>query len=170
METRPVSITAIVLTLFVWAGADTPSSITTSPSWEKLKLLTGAWTGTTTEDGKPRSTTVSFKVVSDGSAIMSTLGEGTPYEMVTMFHTDGKELLATHYCSAHNQPRMQAVASTDPNRIVFKFKDATNVGPNDGHMVQLAIVFDGQNHHLEEWTYEDKGKQETSLFDFRRKN
>lgn len=170
METRLVSIASIVLTMLALAGADTPSSIAKSPSWEKLKLLSGVWIGTTKEGGKPQPATVSFKLISDGSAIMSTLEEGTPHEMVTMFHEDGNELLATHYCAAHNQPRMQAVANADPNRIVFKFKDGTNIGPNDGHMVQLAIVIDGSNHHLEEWTYEDHGKQETSVFDFRRKN
>ena len=170
MGTKLTSIAAIVLTLLALAGADTPSSIAKSPSWEKLKLLSGSWTGSANEGGKELPATVSFKLISDGSAIMSILGEGTPHEMVTMFHMDGNELLATHYCSAHNQPRMQAVATSDPSRIVFKFKDATNVGPNDGHMVQLAIVIDGPNHHLEEWTYEDQGKRQTSVFDFRRKN
>lgn len=170
MEKRLISIAGIVMTLIALAGADTPSSIAKSPSWEKLKQLSGVWTGTTNEDGKQQPETVSFKLVSDGSAIMSTLAEGTPHEMVTMFHEDGNELLATHYCAAHNQPRMQAVANADTNRIVFKFKDGTNIGRNDGHMVQLAIVIDGPNHHLEEWTYQDNGKQETSVFDFRRKN
>ena len=170
MRTRLAWIAAMMLTCCVFAGAETPSTIANNPSWAKMKLLSGNWTGKTEEEGKTQPATVSFKLVSDGSVIMSTLGEATPYEMVTMFHMDGNELLATHYCSAHNQPRMREVTSSVPNRIVFKFKDATNVGPNDGHMVQLAIVLDGPNHHVEEWTYEDHGKQETSVFDFRRKN
>ena len=42
------------------------------------------------------------------------MNSGTPHEMITMFHMDQAELLATHYCSAHNQPRMRAVPSGQP--------------------------------------------------------
>jgi len=40
---------------------------------------------------------------------MLTTGPGTPHEMVTMFHRDDTALMATHYCSAMNQPRMLRV-------------------------------------------------------------
>ena len=58
---------------------------------------------------------------------------------------------------------------TDPNPLVFRFKAGTN-GPGDGHMEQLAIIFDAPDHHVEEWTYLDKGKElPASHFDFHRK-
>jgi hypothetical protein len=78
--------------------------------------------------------------------------------------------MATHYCAAHNQPRMVATPGRDPNRVVFDFKDGTNIGPNDGHMQAVAFIFDGPDHHIEEWTYVDNhGKLSTGRFDFRRK-
>jgi len=97
------------------------------------------------------------------------LDEDTPHEMITMFHMDGNNLMATHYCAAHNQPRMVLMTGGDPKRLVFKFKDGTNIQPDAGHMQQVAFIFDGANHHIEEWTYIDKGKEDTTRFDFRRK-
>jgi hypothetical protein len=146
------------------------SAIAPNASFDKMKALEGAWVGTMMEGGKEYPTTTRFQMVSDGSALMAWLSEGTPYEMVTIFHPDGNELMATHYCAAHNQPRFVAVSSADPNRIVFKFKDGTNIGPHDGHMQQVAFIFDGADHHIEEWTYVDnQGKLTTGSFDFKRK-
>jgi hypothetical protein len=64
---------------------------------------------------------------------------------------------------------MVLVSGGDPNRLVFKFKDGTNIAPSDGHMQLVAFVFDGLDHHVEEWTYTDNGKEFTSKFDFKRK-
>jgi len=87
--------------------------------------------------------------------------------MITMFHPDMDELLATHYCAAHNQPRMKLVSAT-PTRLVFEFKDGTNIGPHDGHMVAVAIDLIDANHHDEEWSYEQEGKRSTSVFHYTR--
>jgi hypothetical protein len=75
--------------------------------------------------------------------------------------------MATHYCAAHNQPRMKLVSAT-PTRLVFEFKDGTNIGPHDGHMVGLAIDLIDANHHDEEWSFEQDGKRSTSVFHFTR--
>jgi hypothetical protein len=101
---------------------------------------------------------------------MNVLGAGTPYEMVTMFHMDGSDLLATHYCGAHNQPRFRFVSGPDPNVVAFKFKDATNLSsPTAPHMVGVKITLLDPNHHFEDWTFLENGKTSTSRFDFHRK-
>jgi hypothetical protein len=65
---------------------------------------------------------------------------------------------------------MVAAPSGDPNRVDFKFKDGTNIGPNDGHMQEVVFIFDGPDHHIQEWTSMDNhGKLSTGRFDFRRK-
>ena len=146
------------------------SAIAPNPSFDKMKTLDGAWVGNMLDGGKEYPATTRFTMVSDGSALMSWLGEGTPYEMVTVFHMDGPRLMATHYCAAHNQPRMVAAPSGDPNRVAFKFMDGTNIGPNDGHMQEVVFIFDGPDHHIQEWTSMDNhGKLSTGRFDFRRK-
>jgi hypothetical protein len=108
-------------------------------------------------------------MVSEGSALMGWLNEGTADEMITVFYKDGLDFMATHYCAMHNQPRMVAVLNTDPNRVVFKFKDGTNIGANDGHMEQMAFIFNGPDHHIEEWTFLENVKLTTARFDFQRK-
>lgn len=154
------------------ALADEPkSAIAPSAAFDQMKTLQGAWVGSMIDGGKEYPATASFKLMSDGSPLMGTLGEGTPYEMVTIFHMDGKELMGTHYCAAHNQPRFVAVSGGDPNHVVFKFKDGTNIGPHDGHMQQVVFIFQGPDHHTEEWTSVDAdGKLSTGRFEFKRKS
>ncbi len=141
-----------------------------SPEWIELRSLVGQWQGAVKEDGKPSETTLEIRMTGDGSAMMHLLDKDTPHEMVTIFHPDGPSLLATHYCSAHNQPRMQLVAATGPNQIAFRFKDGTNIGPGDGHMVGLVITFIDANHHDEAWSYEADGHEmPAAVFHYTRK-
>jgi len=139
-------------------------------AFDRLKLLAGEWEGKSNEGGQEIPTTTTFRVVSDGSALMNIIAQGTPHEMVTMFHMDGDDLLATHYCAAHNQPRFRFVATSDPNVVDFEFKDATNLSsPTTGHMVGVKFTLLDPNHHVEEWTFLANGQTSTHRFDFRRK-
>jgi hypothetical protein len=141
-----------------------------STAFDKLQSLAGEWEGKMNEGGKDLPATTSFRLVSDRSVLMNILGAGTPYEMVTMFHMDGSDLLATHYCGAHNQPRFRFVSGSDPNVLAFKFKDATNLAsPTAPHMVGVKITLLDPNHHYEDWTFLENGKTSTSRFDFHRK-
>ncbi|MGB8261018.1 MAG: hypothetical protein WCE75_11735 [Terracidiphilus sp.] len=141
-----------------------------SPEWQQLRTLVGQWQASGEEGGQKVESTLEVRMTGGGSAIMHVLDKDGPYEMVTMFHPDGPALLATHYCASHNQPRMQMVPAPGPNQIAFRFKDGTNIGPGDGHMVGLVITFIDANHHDEAWIYEDKGKEmPASVFHFSRK-
>jgi hypothetical protein len=185
MNNRIASVALFALALFPPAAlaqqaapqqmADKPEKIQhaaapTMPEWQQLRSLVGQWQGTVQEGGKAMGTTVEVRMTGDNSAIMHVLGKDTPHEMVTMFHPDGNTLLATHYCSAHNQPRMVLVPAPAPNQIAFRFKDGTNIGPGDGHMVGLVITFIDANHHDEAWAYEDHGKEfPATVFHYSRK-
>ena len=159
----------LVLALAAYSD-DHKSAMSANPLFDKMKTLDGSWVGGFVDGGKEYPASARFKTVSDGSALMAWLGEGTPEEMVTIFHPDGKDLMGTHYCAAHNQPRFVAAPGDDPNRIVFRFKDGTNMGPHDGHMSGVTFIFDGPDHHMEDWIYVDKaGQESTSRFDFKRK-
>jgi hypothetical protein len=143
------------------------STVQASSEWEKIKALAGDWERTS---GSIKATT-SFKVTAANSAVIMVLPDDTPgEEMVTMFHPDGKDIMATHYCSAKNQPRMKLVPSTNPNEIRFKFVDGTNMGePGVGHMQELALLLDGPDHHTQEWTFVADGKPMVEKFGFKRK-
>jgi hypothetical protein len=170
MKHRIVATLILLLVALAASAGDKKSAIAPNASFDKMTTLDGSWVGTAAEGDQQLPTNARFTMVSDGSALMGWLNEGTADEMVTIFHMDGKNFMATHYCAAHNQPRMVAVPGSDPNRVVFKFKDGTNIGPHDGHMEQVAFVFDGPDHHIEEWTFLENGKLTTGRFDFRRKN
>ena len=139
-------------------------------AFDQLRTLTGEWEGTANEGGKDMTTATSFRVVSDNSAILDLLGAGTPHEMVTMFHMDGTDLLATHYCAVHNQPRFRYVPSSDPKVVNFEFKDATNLAaPTAPHMVGVKFTLLDPSHHWEDWTFLSNGQTRTTRFDFHRK-
>jgi hypothetical protein len=137
-------------------------------AFDAIKQMPGMWEGKAS-DG--RAIQVSFKVVSGGSAVMSEiLGQG-PEDMVSMFHLDGpNRLLLTHYCGSGNQPRMQASVSADGKTFTFSFVDATNLAtPDAGHMQKMVLTMLDANHHIEDWTYADHGKEMKESFDLRRK-
>ncbi len=75
----------------------------------------------------------------------------------------------THYCGAGNQPRMQASVSPDGKTITFSFVDGTNIEPGAGHMQKMVLTMLDDNHHTEDWTFIDHGKEMQEFFDLRRK-
>jgi hypothetical protein len=143
------------------------SAVPLTPEWQRLKALVGNWEGTVDMDGKPMSATVEVRMTGDGSAIMHVMDKGGPYEMVTMIHPDGKRLLATHYCAAHNQPRMALVPSAAPNTVAFDFVDGTNIGPGEEHMKGVVFTFVDADHHEEAWT--SSGSSKAAVFKYARK-
>lgn len=143
------------------------SAVPQSAEWKQLLTLVGSWEGTMDEGGQKMPATADVRMTGDGSAIMHTLGKDSPYEMVTMIHPDGTRLLATHYCAAHNQPRMALVPSATPNQVTFTFVDGTNIAPGDMHMRSVVFTFIDADHREEAWT--SSGSDKPGLFTFTRK-
>ena len=154
----------IALALFAPAGwAQSPAK----QSFDALKTLVGRWQG---EDTLGHRVTVTFRPTAKGSALLSEFVEsGENEDMITMIHLDGDRLLATHYCSAGNQPRMRAAISLDAKTVTFDFMDGTNIrAPHSGHMQRLVIRILSPGRHIEEWTYVENGKEDTVVSDVRR--
>ncbi len=136
-----------------------------NPQFNALKTLAGEWKSVT-PDGK--TATESYRIVSADSAII--LEQNMPGEpnMITMFHTDGDKLVATHYCAMGNQPRMVSEPSSDTKVIAFKFKDITN-DAGKGSMRDLTIHLIDNDHHVQEWTWVGPdGKSQTEKFAYTR--
>jgi hypothetical protein len=130
-------------------------------AFDQLKTLNGTWEGKATNG---HDTKVLFRSTAGGSALMSEImGEE---DMITMFHMDNNRLLMTHYCGAGNQPRMQASLSPDGKTITFAFVDATNLSsPKAGHMDHLVITIPDAEHHIEDWTFKQDGKEMKEHFE-----
>jgi hypothetical protein len=134
-------------------------------TFDKLKTLDGMWEG---KDPQGQDVKVSYRSTSGGSALMSEIMGKE--DMITMFHLDGDRVLMTHYCGAGNQPRMKATASPDGETITFDFLDATNLASADaGHMHRMVLTLIDPNHHTEEWTFLDHGKEMKETFALQRK-
>jgi hypothetical protein len=166
MKMKALRIAACILmmlsTTAVFAQSDAQKS------FDQLKSLAGSWEGKNSL-GEPVQ--VSYRMTAGGSALMSEImGHGE--DMISMIHFDGaNRLLLTHYCSVGNQPRMQASASPDGKSITFNFIDATNLdNPQSGHMDHVVIAMLDPNHHTEEWSFIDHGKENKQVFDLKRKN
>jgi hypothetical protein len=160
-----VQVAFAALTMFAATMALAQSDA--QKSFDRLKVLSGNWEGTASE-GKPVQ--VVFRDSAGGSALISEIHSQAHLDMVSMIHLDGpSKLLLTHYCSAGNQPRMQASTSADGKTITFKFIDATNLAtPDAGHMQTLVVTMADANHHTEEWTFANHGQEMKEVFDLHR--
>lgn len=137
-----------------------------SQAWESMKTLQGDWEGL--YQGKVK-TSVSYRLVSNGTALMETLVAPDASDMVTMYHPDGSRVAMTHYCSENTQSRMRA-PGTDGKRIAFSFVDVSNLASPDAmRMTGLVLTLKDPDHFTAEWTGTGMGKSDTSLFEFTRK-
>jgi hypothetical protein len=138
--------------------------------FEKLKSLAGEWQGAGA-DGKMR--TVTYQLLSGGTAAMETLTPADEPSMVSVYYVDGDRLMMTHFCSAGNQPRLRAALPAgegEIRKLDFDFLDATNLAkPTAGHIHRLSLAFQDQNHLSQTWTWWEEGKEMVDTFHLTRK-
>jgi hypothetical protein len=170
-RTRWIGALVLALAATTLLRAAPPSA---NPAWEKLKGLVGDWKGTYTgaDEGAEGMGEVrlSYKLVSNGTSLMETMESGHDTNMITMYHVDGKRILATHYCSMGNQPRMAAPGlSANGRTLTFSLVDATNVsGPGAELMQGLVVTFQDADHFSQAWTSRLKGKDQVGTFQYTR--
>jgi hypothetical protein len=163
MKLRTLAIAFATLTILLcanFAAAETDAH----KSFDLLKNMEGKWSG---KNQQGQVVEVTFRSTAGGSAIMSEIHGHGPENMITMFHMDGDRLLMTHYCGAGNQPRMKVISS-DAKSVSFEFFDGTNIGPGAGHMQHATFSQPDSDHHTEEWTFLDHGKEMKELFTLER--
>ncbi len=165
MKMKPFRL--LVLTLPLLAASAAFAQTAAQKSFDQLKTLEGSWEGTNSQG---HSVAVTFEDTAAGSAVMSEIHGHGPEHMVSMFHMDGpNRLMLTHYCGAGNQPRFTGSASADGKTITFDYLDATNLAtPDAGHMQRVVFSVVDANHHTEDWTFNDHGKEMKEHFDLHR--
>lgn len=152
-----IAATALALTTSSSACAQD----TTRPAvaaFDKLKAMAGEWIDVDGSMGMKDQIAARYRVTGGGNAVIETLFGGTPMEMTTVYHKDGRHVTLTHYCAAGNQPRMRAT-TTDGTSLVFEFDGGTNLDPaKDGHMHSGRIDFLGADRVKAQWTGWANGK------------
>jgi hypothetical protein len=137
--------------------------------FKQLTALAGDWEGV--QDGIPIK--VTYTLTGDGSARMEYMrpGGSTAGAMVTTFTVDGDHLIATHYCSAGNQPQMVTGVPGGLQRgVTFSLVRVTGMKtPENWHNTGLTFIQDDADHITQRWTYSYKGKTGTNVFRYTRK-
>ena len=158
----------VVICLCVgWGGLSSAES-KESAAFEKLRGLDGDWQGTVAWTGQePTGIAAHYRVTGNGSAVVEDLSNG----MTSVYHLDGAELMMTHYCAAHNQPRLKATAfDPDESSITFSFLDITNLSsPKAGHVQGLDLKFLAADHITLQFHFVSEGKLKDELLDLKRK-
>jgi len=156
--------TLVLIAASVINAAEKPKS---AIAFEQLTSLLGVWKGV--QDGTEVKLT--YTLTANGSALMEEFKPKDGPVMITMFSVDGDHLIATHYCSARNQPQMATDAITEPKtkRLVFSLVRVTGLTtPDDWHNTGLVMVLEDSEHLTQEWKYQYKGETGTRSFHYTR--
>jgi hypothetical protein len=148
MKTITVTLllSAIVAPTFSVAGL-----VDAKTAFAKMKTLVGKWEGTMGEGSQAMPASVEYKLTGSNTALVETLGPGSPFEMVSVYHMDKSALVMTHYCGAGNQPFMKLKPGKNPNVLFFDFVSGSNMKPGDMHMHRVTFTFDGADHVVAVW-------------------
>src|SRR5262249_23462690 len=134
-------------------AAEKPKS---TVAFEQLASLVGEWRG---EHGGTEGKLI-YILTADRSALMEEFRPQAGPVMITMFTVNGDHLLATHYCSAGNQPQMATESIIEPQskRLAFSLVRVTGMKtPEDWHNTGLVVLLEDKNHLTQEWTWQYKG-------------
>jgi hypothetical protein len=128
-----------------------------------IKALVGDWQGSYEWIGKnqkgPMSAT--YYLTGNNTAVVEDLIIDGGVNMTTVYHIDGTDLRATHYCAAGNQPRLKATSADDDDKsLKFHMVDITNLpSPEAGHVRDLELRFTSANQITILFTFVGSGKE-----------
>ena len=146
----------VVLVGAAWVGADdshpAPPAID-DPRFDFLKRLVGTWSGPSHDESMPQET-FEFRLTAGGTAIEEREMIGSPMEMLTVYHMDGKDLVGTHYCILGNQPRVVAARRVEDDTLAFACSGKPgNSGSHDQEHVHgwtMRLDGEGKLHYAAE--------------------
>lgn len=164
------SLQSLTFGVVALMGVETSSTAEQSPSslaFERLASLVGEWKGVEAA----ADIQLTYVLTADGSVLMEEFRPKNGSMMVTMFSVDGDHLIATHYCSAKNQPQLATAAIAEPQtrRLAFSLMRVTGLkSADDWHNTGLVVTLDDRDHLTQEWTYQYKGDTGRNVFHFTR--
>jgi hypothetical protein len=166
---RSVLVSAPIVIAAISSNAGQARDRTNSDAaFKQLTTLAGEWQAI--QDGTLVRET--YTVTANGSALLVETKPANKSAMITMVTVDGDRLIATHYCSAGNQPHMVNSAPGDLRRgLTFSLERVTGLtSPHDWHNTGLTITLDDSDHMTQQWTYLYKGQPGRTEFHYTRKH
>jgi len=153
-------------------GGSTPAS-KANDTFNLIKALAGDWQGSYEWIGKNRKGPMNarYYLTGNGTAVVEDLIVDGNANMTTVYHLDGADLRATHYCAAGNQPRLKATSIDDNNKEVkFHMVDITNMPtPEAGHVRDLELRLTSASQITILFTFVGLGKESVERVELARK-
>ncbi len=170
MEKLDMKKTLIIFALgFLFVGTFSSSSIADqghkpyvgSDAFERMKKLVGSWEAHMKMGEQTMEMKASYKLTSSGSVLIETTHEGTPHEMVSVYHDNKKkELIMTHYCAEHNQPKL-ILTGMDNNKLMMDLSSDNDIDlAKETHIHSVSIQFEGNDKMTHMWTSHKGGKKD----------
>lgn len=149
----------LLLSPMVFSGSAALPAPSIPKDFTAMQQLLGTWHGRTEMEGKAVQMTVTYELTSAGTAITERLMQGTPEEMVSVYHKDGDGVAMTHYCALGNQPHMK-LKSSDGKVMVFEMDEPVGIqSENEPHMHAVTLTLKTDNILEQRWTHYVDGKQ-----------
>ncbi len=137
-----------------------------SAATKKLSSLVGCWKGKGPNNFAAK---IIYELGSDQTALLEKISVEKNPTMYTVYYLDGEAQMAHHFCSYGNQEMMRSELTSDPNTLLFKYVDGTNmIGHDPNHMTYVKFMFRDQDHFDVEWGLHHGGKDIPQPFTFRR--
>lgn len=98
---------------------------------------------------------------------METFTTASGRETLTIYHPDGSNLIATHYCAQGNQPRLRLESASTKTTLRFRFHDATNLtAASASHLTRLRLELGDADHFDKTEVYSADGKDDVTVLSF----
>lgn len=157
------SLLGLYAAVAVAVGTAAPAEESNSTAaFAQLSSLAGKWRAV----GNDHNISVTYTLIADGSTLVEDDQPAQGANMMTMFSVDGDHLIATHYCSAGNQPQMttKAIAEPQSKSLAFSLVRVTGMKTaDDWHNTGLELLLEDKGHLTQTWTYTSGGKVGTRV-------
>ena len=155
------SAVVLALSLAACGGASPVARGLDDPeAFARLAAIAGDWTATTDSGG---TVTVTYRLVSRGTALVEDWTTPSGVSTVTVYHPDHATVLLTHYCAQGNQARLRLVEAS-PGHFRFERFDVTNALPGQSILTILVLdLEDGAIARTETYVDENGAPDETTL-------
>jgi len=129
-------------------------------AFEALKSLVGTWRRADSANSPLR---IQFSLTAGGTALTEAwTRDGQPHSL-TVYHRDGDDLIATHYCPQGNQPRLVMTTQGAADTVRFAFHDASDLDSEDeSHLFAMSFDLSDDQRLVRKETYRIGAQDEHS--------
>lgn len=131
--------------------------------YERMTSLVGVWEkeGSTNSDFN-----ITFELTANDATLMEIWNYKGKKHSLTLYHLNGPDLMATHYCPQGNQPRLHLSDDATLNSFSFAYLDATNLESLDDshqHSLGFDIGDDTSRLHRRESYLSEAGEESSEM-------